>query len=223
MALLGVSALARELKVGKGTLSKQAAAGKIPIAERDAQGNPLFDADAVRLARAANLNPLMRRETAPGGGEAADPTVSVPLAEDESLAERRSEGRDPRLPSGLVAEQKLEKELKNRRLLRQVADDEGLLVLKSVSDEDKMTLARRTRDGVTGQMTDKASALYAFIGQQPRTEAELRAWLMETTAQAFNETAAAIAAEDGDEFDDADAVEPGEPQPGAAAPAAAGA
>lgn len=214
--LVGVSALAAALKIGKGTISKQAAAGKIPVAERDAKGNPLFDVEAVRAARDTNLNPLMRRDVVvPDGGDAA--------GEDDST-ERRSVDPSPRQPpSGLVAEQKLEKELKNRRLLRQVADDEGLLVLKMVVEEATMTFSRRTRDGVTGLMTDKASALYAFIGQQSRTEAELRVWLQESTSQAFNDTAQAIAAEDGDEFDDADAVDAGEPQAERSAPAAAGA
>lgn len=214
MDLVGVSALAAALKIGKGTVSKHAAAGKIPIADRDAKGNPLFDIEAVRRARDANLNPLMRRGADPDG-ESDDDVGDVP-------GERRSDPA-PRPASALVEQQKLEKQLKNRRLLRQVADDEGLLVLKSVVEETTMTLARRTRDGVTGHMTDKASALYAFIGQQPRTESELRVWLQEITAQAFNDAAQAIAAEDGDEFDDADAVEPGEPLPDPAAQAAAGA
>ncbi|MCW5737352.1 MAG: hypothetical protein KIS73_24715 [Enhydrobacter sp.] len=220
MTLVGVSALAAALGIGKGTISKQAAAGKIPVAERDKKGNPLFDIDAVRAAREANLNPLMRRaaETTGATGEEQDDDDAGDVP-----GERRS-GPAPRSPSALVEQQKLEKQLKNRRLLRQVVDDEGLLVLKAVVEETTMTLSRRTRDGVTGLMTDKASALYAFIGQQPRTEPELRVWLQDTTAQAFNDTAHAIAAEDGDEFDDADAVdEPDDPQPDAAAEAAAGA
>lgn len=219
MALVGVSALAATLGIGKGTISKQAAAGKIPVAERDAKGNPLFDVEAVRAARGANLNPLMRRTVAADDNGREEPDGA--FAGDEP-GERRS-GPGPRPPSALVEQQKLEKQLKNRRLLRQVADDEALLVLKSVVEETTMTLSRRTRDGVTGQMTDKASALYAFIGQQPRTESELRVWLQETTALAFNETAQAIAAEDGDEFDDADAVEPVEPHAEPAAQASAGA
>jgi hypothetical protein len=94
--------------------------------------------------------------------------------------------------------------------------DEGLLVLKSIVDADQMTMARRTRDGVTGQMIDYAGALYAFVGDKPRTEAELRVWLQERTAQAFDEVARAMAAEDEDEFDDADALEPGTPLSAAA-------
>lgn len=218
MAYVGVSALAAALGISKGTISKQAAAGKIPVAERDGKGNPLFDIEAVRVARISNLNPLMRRAASAdeGGREESDDDEAG-----NSPGERRS-GPGPRPPSALVEQQKLEKQLKNRRLLRQVADDEALLVLKSVVDETTMTLSRRTRDGVTGQMTDKASALYAFVGQQPRTESELRVWLQETTAQAFNETAHAIAAEDGDEFDDADAVEPGEPHAESVAQASSG-
>lgn len=208
MAHVGISELARQLGVGKGTLSKQAAAGKIPVADRDAKGNPLFDVEAVRTARDKNLNPLMRRDPLAAAPEGpADPSAS---ADDEDDAtERRSvpePGRGPRPASALVEQQKLEKQLKNRRLLRQVAIDEGLLILKSVSDEEKVTLARRTRDGVIAQISDQASALYAFT-RQPRTEAELRVWLGERAGIAFNEVAKAIDAEEGDEFDDAESAD----------------
>lgn len=195
MPFVGVSSLASALGISKGTVSKQAAAGKIPIADRDDKGNPLFDVAAVRRARDTNLNPLMRRDAEP----------SLPLVDQESETEDSPpERRSPsgRTPSALVEQQRLEKQLKNRRLLRQVADDEGLLVLKDVAAEESMTMARRTRDGVTALMADKSSALYAFIGQQPRTESELRVWLQEHATLAFNDTAQAIAAEDGDEFDD---------------------
>ena len=88
-------------------------------------------------------------------------------------------------------------------------------MLKSVVEADQLTLARRTRDGVTGQMADKASALYAFAHERPRTEAEFRVWLAEQTGAAFDESARAIAQEDEDEFDDAQSddvdVESGEP------------
>ena len=218
MALVGVSALAAVLKIGKGTVSKQAAAGKIPIADRDGKGNPLFDVEAVKAARDSNLNPLMRRD-APADDTATLPLPVTPEDEgDDDRAERRSAG--PRPTSALVEQQRLEKQLKNRRLLRQVADDEGLLVLKAVVEETTMTLSRRTRDGVTGYITDNAGTLYAFVGLQSRTEAELRVWLREHTAQAFDETARAIAAEDDDEFDDADAdveQQSGEPVAEAAA------
>jgi len=203
--LLGVSALARELKKGKGTVSKHAAAGKIPVAERDAKGNPLFDLAAVRAAWEKNLNPLMRRQAAPDPGADAGPDDESEQGAIAGEAERRS----PRQPSGLVQQQQLEKQLKNRLLLRKVAEDEGLLCLRSIVDDDQTTFARRTRDGVTGQMADKASSLYAFIGERPRTEAELRVWLDEHTGRAFDEVARLIAQEDEDEFG-AEPVEPGE-------------
>ena len=209
MELIGVSALARGLGMAKGTVSKQAAAGKIPVARRDAQGNPLFDLEAVKRARETNLNPLMRRM---GGEDAApdEPHDDGPAsAEDDGGEDNEAERRSPRSPSGLVQQQQLEKQLKNRLLLRMVAEDEGLLCLRSVVDDDQTTFARRTRDGVTGQMADKASALYAFIGERPRTEAELRVWLDEHTGQAFEEVAKLIAQEDEDEFG-AEPVEPGE-------------
>lgn len=212
MDLVGVSALARALRKAKGTISKHAAAGKIPVARRDKQGNPLFDVEAVRAAMERNLNPLMRRET-PADEEDEldqdDATGEDPDADDD--AERRS----VRPPSGLVQQQQLEKQLKNRLLLRKVAEEEGLLCLRSIVNDDQTTFARRTRDGVTGQMADKASALYAFIGARPRTEAELRVWLDEHTGRAFEEVARLIAAEDEDEFG-AEPVETGEPDADAA-------
>lgn len=209
MELLGVTALARALGMSKGTVSKQAAAGKIPVARRDAQDNPLFDLAAVKLAREKNLNPLMRRETEEGAGS-DDLLDGEPAGGADNEAAAGAERRSPRPPSGLVQQQQLEKQLKNRLLLRKVAEDEGLLCLRSIVNDDQTTFARRTRDGVTGQMADKASALYAFIGERPRTEAELRVWLDEHTGQAFEEVAKLIAQEDEDEFG-AEPVEPGEP------------
>ena len=193
--LLGVSALAEKIGVAKGTISKQAASGKIPIAGRDGKGAPLFDLKAVEEARDKNLNPLMRREQAPA-------EVRAPADGDESDAspERRSVG--PRPPSALVEQQKLEKQLKNRRLLRQIAEDEGLIVLRAIVEADQLTMARRTRDGVTSKMADKASTLYAFVFERPRTEAELRVWLSEQSGAAFDETARDIAQEDEGEFED---------------------
>lgn len=217
--LVGVSELARRLQVGKGTLSKQAAAGKIPIATRDENGYPLFDVEAVRTARTYNLNPLMKRdghtpreETAPSG----IPPGGGDDAAAEASTERRSGAAGPRPPSALVEQQKLEKQLKNRRLFRQLAEDESLLVLGSVVDSDQTTMARRTRDAVTAFLADKASAAYAFAGQ-PRTESEWRVWLGERAREAFNHFASTLALEDDDEFEDAGAVDG---DPGAAEPAA---
>ena len=220
MELIGVSALARALGIAKGTVSKQAAAGKIPVAQRDAQDNPLFDLDAVKLAREKNLNPLMRRDAGGGDTEPDDllDRERGSAGNDEDGAAGEAERRSPRPPSGLVQQQQLEKQLKNRLLLRKVAEDEGLLCLRSIVNDDQTTFARRTRDGVTGQMADKASSLYAFIGERPRTEAELRVWLDEHTGQAFEEVAKLIAQEDEDEFgaEPVEPVEPGEPDAGAA-------
>jgi hypothetical protein len=224
MANVGVTALAKALKKSKGTISKHADAGKIPVADRDAHGHPLFDVEAVRAVYDQQINPLMRRT---GAGVApsedddqlgfGDEETSGSDAADQS--ERRS-APTPRAPSGLVQQQTLERRLKNRRLLRQIADDEALFVLKSISDEEKLTLARKTRDGVSAQLSDAASALYAFVSRQARTEAELRIWLIERTGIAFNEVAMAIAAEEGDEFDD-EQPEPATPADESGEPSAA--
>jgi hypothetical protein len=61
MALVGVQKLAELLGVAKGTVSKRAAAGSIPVADRDQRGYPLFDVDQVRAAWSKNINPLMDR------------------------------------------------------------------------------------------------------------------------------------------------------------------
>jgi hypothetical protein len=226
MANVGVSALAKALKKSKGTISKHADAGKIPVAERDAHGHPLFDIEEVRAVYDKQINPLMRRTGAgvappDDDGELGFEGEGEPDGSEAEEGERRS-APTPRAPSGLVRQQTLERQLKNRRLLRQIADDEGLLVLKSISEEEKLTLARKTRDGVSAQMADAASALYAFVSRQARTEAELRVWLIERTGIAFNEVAMAIAAEEGDEFDDeqSEFAAPAD-EPGASSAAAA--
>ena len=221
MALLGVQALAIELGVGKGTVSKHATAGKIPVADRDDKGHPLFDVDAVKAAWPNNINPLMRRRGV------AVPPPAAPLLDDAAgaadLDDRRSAAGQPRQQSGLLQQQVFERRLRNRRLLRQVGEDEGLFVLRSIADNDAMTLARQTRDGVSAQMADFAGELYAFVGKQPRTEGELRIWLNEHTGKAFDEVEKALAAEKGDEFGDgpgptdADELEPGEAASGGAA------
>lgn len=235
MALVGVSELAAALVPprSKGTISKHAAAGKIPVADRDANGAPLFDVAAVQAAYENGINPLMRRRggavAAAGAGaieassadDAADDQVDDDQAGPESGGdrERRSHyaGGSAPEPSGLQRQLILERQLRNRRLVRQVADDEGLLVLRSIVENDTMTLARQTRDGVAAAMADCAGKLSAFCAQ-PRSEAELRVWLGEHTGQAFDQVEKAIAAEKGDEFNaESDAGEPGAPDTAAAA------
>jgi hypothetical protein len=92
------------------------------------------------------------------------------------------------------------------------------LVLKAVAENDAMTLARQTRDGVAANMADFSGELYAFAAK-PRTEGEWRIWLTEHTGRAFDEVDKALAAEKGDEFGDgspADSSQPGLANAGAA-------
>lgn len=198
--LLGVSALAAKIGIGKSTISKHAAAGKIPIAKRDAKDRPLFDLGQVLLAR-KDLNELMRRRE--GGAAAADSADDDDYAAEgtgqRDLLERRS-GDVPRAPSALQVAALTEKQLKGRKLIGELAARESVTVLKSVVDLDQTTLARRTRDTVMAFLSDKASAAYAFAGQS-RTEAEWRIWLTEQSREAFNALAAQLAVEDDDEFD----------------------
>ena len=210
MALVGVQDLAVALGVAKGTVSKRAAAGSIPVADRDKRGHPLFDVEEVRAAWNNNANSLMRRR-----GADVDPPDGQPSLESGDIDEPTSDDLDerrsvplPREPTGLNQQMVLERQLRNRRLVRQLGEDEGLFVLKSVADNDVMTLARQTRDGVAAQMADFAGELYAFAAT-PRTEGELRLWLSEHTGRAFDEVDKALAAEKGDEFggNDSDASE----------------
>jgi hypothetical protein len=212
MALLGVQQLAAALGVAKGTVSKRASAGTIPVAERDKHGHPLFDLESVRRVWEQNVNPLMRR----AGAEVAPPSSRPTLESDDDVADddfddRRSAAQAPRAPSGLLQQQVVERRLRNRRLLRQLGEDEGLFVLKAIVENDVVTMARQTRDGVAAQMADFAGELYAFAAK-PRTEGEWRIWLSEHTGRAFDEVEKALAAEKGDEFGDgspADSSQPG--------------
>jgi hypothetical protein len=218
MALMGVQQLAAALGVAKGTVSKRASAGTIPVAERDKHGYPLFDLEAVRRVWEQNVNPLMRRagaEVAPPSGR---PTLEV--ADDEVDEPDYDERRSPalRAPSGLLEQQVVERRLRNRRLVRQLAEDEGLFVLKAVAENDAMTLARQTRDGVAAHMADFAGELYAFAAK-PRTEGEWRIWLSEHTGRAFDEVEKALAAEKGDEFGDGSPADSSQPGSANASPA----
>src|SRR5260370_12422405 len=185
MALIGVQQLAAALGVAKGTVSKRASAGSIPVAERDKNGYPLFDLDAVRRVWDQNVNPLMRR----AGAEVAPPWGRPPLELDDDDAddkydERHSAAPAPRAPSGLLEQQVVERRLRNRRLVRQLAEDEGLFVLKAIAENDAMTMARQTRDGVAAHMADFAGELYAFAAK-PRTEGEWRVRRPANTAPAL--------------------------------------
>jgi hypothetical protein len=218
MALLGVQQLAAALGVAKGTVSKRASAGTIPVAERDKHGHPLFDLELVRLAWGQNVNPLMRRAGAEVAPSSSRPSLEPDDVADDDFDDRRSVMPAAREPSGLLRQQVVERQLKNRRLVRLVAEEEGLLVLKAVAENDAMTLARQTRDGVAANMADFSGELYAFAAK-PRTEGEWRIWLTEHTGRAFDEVDKALAAEKGDEFGDgspADSSQPGLANAGAA-------
>ncbi len=210
MALVGVTELAAALGRSKGTISKHAAADKIPVADRTPDGAPLFDVDQVRAAYENGINPLMRRQgEAIAGGTAApdledddqDAEGADRGAELETGGERRSGSPAPRAPSGLLQQQILDRQLRNRRLVRQIGEDEARLVLRAIVEDEQTTMARRTRDLVAGYLADKASTAYAFAGTA-RTEAEWRVWLGERTTEAFNHLASTLALEDGDEFED---------------------
>ena len=205
MPLMGVQQLAAALGVAKGTVSKRASAGSIPVAQRDKHGHPLFDLEAVRRVWEQNVNPLMRRTGAevapPSGRPTLEPEGDEAVDDEADFDERRSSSPAPRVPSGLLQQQVVERRLRNRRLLRQLGEDEGLFVLKAVVENDVMTMARQTRDGVAAHMADFAGELYAFAAK-PRTEGEWRIWLSEHTGRAFDEVEKALAAEKGDEFGD---------------------
>lgn len=203
MALVGVQECAAALGRSKGTISKHAAAGKIPVADRDAAGHPLFDVAHVRAAYENSINPLMRRR----GGEVStaggldEGTSDDLVGEDPSAPADRRTTVPERAPTGLLKQQVLERTLRNQRLVLQLATDQSVVILKAVADNEAMTLARQTRDGVAAQMADFAGKLYAFAAQ-PHTEGEFRVWLSEHTGAAFDEVEKGLAAEKGDEFGD---------------------
>jgi hypothetical protein len=217
--LVGVQDCAAAVGRAKGTISKHAASGKIPVAGKDDRGNPLFDVEQVRQAYENNINPLMRRRGEAVSASNAEPELEADPEEDERSAveQRRSWGAShPAAPvagSGLLKHQVVERQLRNRRLIRQIAEDEGRLVLRAVVDSEQATMARRTRDAVTAFLADRASTAYAFAGQS-RTEAEWRVWLVEQGREAFNHFASTLSLEGDDEFgdersDDGDAGEAG--------------
>jgi len=228
--LVGVSELARQLKKSKGTISKHAEAGKIPVADRDKNGAPLFDVDQVRQAYEPNINPLMRRQGEPVAPPAKQPDLDIAVDQpvgaddqvdddqDDTAGERRSVGSGGG-DKTLLQEQVTERQLRNRRLTRQIGEDEGRLVLRSIVEEEQTTMARQTRDAVTAYLGDKASAAYAFAAQ-PRTESEWRVWLSERSREAFNHFESTLALQDDDEFDEDEQSVDGDTGPTDAAPVA---
>lgn len=183
--LMGVTALAEKIGVSKGTVSKQARAGKIPVARYTDEGAPLFDLAAVLAARDDNLNPNMRRDDA-----AAD--------DEEDAGERRSPGRSP---SGLTAVMIEERQVRTRSLRLKQAQEEGLLVIASEVERDQTTEARATRDSVTQYVADCDGKAYAFAGKQP-TQAQWRHFLIGIVRDAYAERERALAEEADDELDD---------------------
>lgn len=187
--LIGVTALAKELGLSKGTVSKQADAGKIPVAERAADGSPLFDLAVVLATRGDSINPLMRRGDA-GAIEADEP-------------ERRSSDAEPRGPS-LNSVMIEERQVRTRGLQLRQAQDEGLLVVAADVERDRTTIARGTRDAVEQYVADGAGKAYALAGKSA-TEGEWRLFLTALVRDGFAERERALALETDDESDDVDA------------------
>ena len=211
--VIGVTALAEAIGVAKSTVSKQAQAGKIPVARYTDDGAPLFDLAAVEEARAANLNTNMRRDGGPGLDDDEDPD------EAEDSDERRSPdapGARHRAASGLTAAMIEERQVRTRGLQLRQAVEEGLLVVAADVERDRTTLARGTRDAVEQHVADGAGKAYAFAAK-PRTEGEWRVFLMGLVRDAFAERERALASETDDETDDDDRDADGESDAGASA------
>jgi hypothetical protein len=164
MALVGVQELARRLNPprSKGTISKHAAAGKIPVAGHDERASAVRRRASAGGRRAGN-----QPADAPSGCTGVQGAMPAPeLADDDELEqpERRSPGlrASSSSPGGSGLQQQLvmERRLRNRRLVRQIGEDEGRLVLRAVVEEEQATIARRTRDSVTAFLANKASAAY---------------------------------------------------------------
>ena len=184
--LVGVTACAAAVGLSKGTISKYADGGKIPVAERTKSGAPLFVVEDVRRALPDNVNENMRRDPA------AD--VDGDLADDE----RRSPDARPSLKSVMIEE----RQTRTRGLQLRQAQDEGLLVSAEDVAHEMTTTARGTRDAVEQHVADAAGRAYAFAGQ-PRVEGEWRIFLIGIVREAFAERERALAQE-AEESDDDD-------------------
>jgi hypothetical protein len=208
--------------INKSTVSRQVR--KLQVPTERVNGQLMVDVDELDRARERYLNPLMRRvpeqET---GSPAAEPEMTAPgPAELPGLGsadaggpvvdERRSSGAAAagvatlRPASGLVAQQELEKKLKNRRLLREIEHEEGRLVPASIVLEEQQTQARKLRDRLMQGAADLAGELYALT-TRPRTEGELRVWLQRQMRDLLERVAAEIAAERDDDGEEAPADE----------------
>jgi hypothetical protein len=199
--LIGVTAVANAIGVAKSTVSKQAYAGKIPIARFTDDGDPLFDLDKVREARDANLNPNMRRE--------------VDEAPDDERRSLDAPGAQHRAASGLTAVMIEERQVRTRGLQLKQAMEEGLLVVASEVERERTTIARGTRDAVEQHVADGAGKAYAFAAK-PRTEGEWRIFLTSLVRDAFAERELALAQETDDELEDDELADGGDGGAGAA-------
>lgn len=207
MPKVSITEYARLRNLDKGTVSRQVRKLQVPTTREG--GQLLVDVDELDRRRAQYLNPLMARVVK---SPAADPEMDRPvpgLAPAEGSAdpgataeadERRSHGPAvagmamPRPASGLVAQQELEKKLKNRRLLREIEREEGRLVPVALVVDEQQTRARKLRDRLMQGAAELASPLYALT-TKPRTEAELRVWLQTQVRDLLERIAAEIDAE----------------------------
>lgn len=185
--LIGVTELANALGYSKGTISKHAKAGKIPVEQRDADGAPLFDLAKVRAALPQNVNENMRRDTA------ADP--------DAPSDERRSSDDDAKAGPTLNSVMIEERQVRIRSLQLKQLEQEGALVSAAEIALEIATSARATRDAVEQHIADQAGKTYAFA-VEPHNEGEWRLYLINLVREAYAERDRALALEAEESDDD---------------------
>jgi len=201
--LLGVTALAKAIGKSKGTVSKQALAGKIPVKRYNRRRRTAVRPRRGQGGRRRELEP----EHAPAGDveEVPDGERRSPIAPGASTAPRRPGCGHDRGTAGPHA-----------RPAAQAGGGRGLLVPAATLNETERRshAVRATRSNNTSPMAPgKPTPSPPSRG----TEGEWRIFLMGLVRDAFAEREQALAAETDDEFEDDDLADGGDFDAGAAA------
>jgi hypothetical protein len=202
MTQVSVSEYARLRGLNKATVSRNVRKFGLPTEARD--GQLFVSLEHLDAARQQAINLLMRRAVNTSIRQPVLQTGDDTAAHPATEAAAPAEPSPPRVSSGLVAEQEIEKRLKNRRLLRLIELEEGRLVPAAMVTEEQQTVARQFRDLLLQGAVDIASRLHAFVAR-PRTESELRVWVESALRDVLAGAADEIAAR---RDDDDDTIEP---------------
>lgn len=176
--LLSISAYAARVDVNKSTISRQVAAGKIPIAGHDKHGRPLIDPRQADAARANNLNPLMARNVPPADERIAA-LPGAPSVDDGdepdllSAGERRSPAGSPTKTGALTAAHAADKSLSVMLKRLALGQQTGELISAADAKAEFQTMSRTFRDRTLGWVIDIAPVILA-TALKDGTEAAVR-------------------------------------------------